>query len=79
MINSNPVFDSKYDWKDVEVTFDDDFKEIVIRQGENKIVVQGSFFSDVCFLMDQIIKEGDSDNKIWYSLRTTLSCPKMKW
>lgn len=85
MINSNPVFDSKYNWKDVEVVFDDDFKEIKIKQGNNEIVVQGSFFTDVGLVMEQIIKEEGQlfrlqpSPKFWYSLRTSLSCPTAEW
>lgn len=79
MINCNPIVDGKYERKDVTVEFSDDFSEIWICQGGQRVKVEGNFFRDCLNVMERAQSESESKDMLWNMIGTSLSLPTAKW
>lgn len=53
-LNCNPIQDGVFEWGDVTVEISPDASRCVIRQGHSNIVVCGSFFADVCAVLERL-------------------------
>jgi len=75
LINCNPVENSIYFWNNVKIDFGKDFSKIVIEQDGKKIYVNGSFFTDVKTVMNNVVEE--NTDLLINIVGTTLASPNM--
>ncbi len=78
-INCNPIFDGKYERKDVRVEFSPDMSEVWICQGDQRVKVDGNFFQDCLNVMERAQKESGSGDMLWNMIGTSLSMPTCDW
>lgn len=78
----NPIFDNKYQRKDVTFEFADDYSTVKITQNGVTVVLEGNAFADVCAVMQaswQADGEKLASHRLFNMTRTTLSCPTASW
>lgn len=78
----NPVFDNKYQRKDVTFEFAEDYSKVKITKDGVTIEIDGNAFADVCAVMEaswQADGKKLASERLFNMTRTTLSCPECSW
>lgn len=81
-LNINPVINGTYMRLDVKIDIDPDASRIIIKQGRDRIVVDGGFFIDMVKVLERCQQQTDGKQSQEIALNTcptSLSRPNLEF